>query len=44
MKEELPYNKLFTDRELKTAIKQKNTVHGEDTIHPQMIKRLPLLT
>ena len=40
MKEELPYNKLFTDRELKTAIKQKNTASGEYTINPQMIKIL----
>ena len=40
--EELPYNELFTDRELKIAIKQqKNTAPGEDTIHPQMIKNLP---
>ena len=42
-KEELPYDKPFTDRELEAAIKQqKNTVPGENTIHPQMIKRLPL--
>ena len=42
-KEEEPlYNKPFTDRELKTAInQQKNTAPGEDTIHPQMIKKLP---
>ena len=44
-KEELPYNKPFTDRELKAAIKQqKNTALRKDTIHPQMIKRLPLET
>ena len=35
------YNKLFTDREMKAAIKQKNTVPGEDIIHSHMIKRLP---
>ena len=35
------FNEPFTDRELKVAIKQKNTVPGEDTIHPQMIKKLP---
>ena len=33
--EELPYNKL------KLAInQQKNTALGEDTIHPQMVKKL----
>ena len=38
--EELPYNKPFTDRELKAAInQQKNTAPGEDTIHLQMIKK-----
>ena len=38
--EEPPYNKPFTDRQLKTAIKQQNnTATGEDTIHPQMIKK-----
>ena len=32
---ELPYNKLFTGRELKAAIKQqKNTAPGEDTFLP----------
>ena len=32
--EDLPYNKPFTDGELKIVIKQqKNTVPGEDTIH-----------
>ena len=37
--EELPYNKPFTERELKAAINQpKNKVPGNDTIHPQMIK------
>ena len=40
--EDLSYNKPFTDRELKQVIKkQKNNVYGENTIHPQMIKRLP---
>ena len=40
--EELPYKKAFTDKELKAAIKQqKNTAPGEDTIHSQIIKRLP---
>ena len=40
--EELPFNKLFTDRELKTTIKQQsNTTPEEDTIHPHMMKRLP---
>ena len=38
--EELPYNKLFTDRELQAAINhQKNTAPGEKTVHPQMIKK-----
>ena len=41
-KEDLPYNKPFTDRELKTVIKQQNnTAPGEDTNHPQIIKNLP---
>ena len=32
----------FTERELKSAMnQQKNTIPGEDFIHPQMIKRLP---
>ena len=32
----------FTDRELKVAInQQKNTVPGEDTIYPQIIKKIP---
>ena len=39
-KEEIPYIKPFTDRELKAAInQQKNTAPGQDTIHPQMIKK-----
>ena len=42
--EEVPYNKPFTERGLKAAIKQqKNTAPREYTIHPQMIKRLPLI-
>ena len=40
-KDDLLYNKPFTDRELKTAIRQKNTAPGKDTIYSQMmIKRL----
>ena len=40
--EEQPYDKLFTGRELKAAIKQqKKYSTREDTIHPQMIKELP---
>ena len=35
-----PYNKPFTERELKAAIKQeKNTAPSENTIHPDIIKR-----
>ena len=40
--EELSDNEPFTERELKSAMnQQKNTTPGEDSIHPQMIKRLP---
>ena len=40
--EDLPYNKLFTDKELKTAIKQqKNTTPREDTITSPNDKKLP---
>ena len=35
-KEELTYNKPFTDWELEIAIKQQmNTAPGEDNIHPR---------
>ena len=40
-KDDQLYNEPFTETELKSAIKQqKNTVIGEDTIHPQIRKKL----
>ena len=41
IKKKNKYNEHFTERELKAAIKQKNTTSGEDTIYPQMIQKLP---